>query len=165
MPALSFRAMWRAPHPVGHAWTRTPYRQLRMLCATSEPELHITSSGCCGPHLDLNTCQRECHKEYQTAFSMSWIESQKECHNRCQIEPQNRCQIECQIGCQKEYQNRCQIESQNRCQIESQNRFQIECQKECQIIYACVYIYIMPENIIIQRKILQEINRDIYIFA
>ena len=37
-----------APDAVGHAWARTPYRQLRMLCTAPGPEHHIASSGWCG---------------------------------------------------------------------------------------------------------------------
>ena len=93
MSALSFRAMWRAPDAEGHAWTRTPYRQLRMLRGTPGPEHHIASSKCCGARqlqMLWSTPGPECQKEGQT-----------ECQNRCEIECQKECQNRCQIECKK----------------------------------------------------------------
>ena len=56
--------------------------------------LSSPSSGCSGPHLDPNTCQRERQTQCQK-------ECQKECQNRCQIECQNICQIECRKKCNR----------------------------------------------------------------
>ena len=42
-----------------------PCGDLGMQWATPGPEHHMASSGCCGPCLDRNTCQRECQKECQ----------------------------------------------------------------------------------------------------
>ena len=61
-----------APDALGHAWTRTPHRQLRMLPATPGPEQHIASSGCCGPHLYI--CQIECRIECQIECQNSMSE-------------------------------------------------------------------------------------------
>ena len=116
------RMLWATPGPEPHqlrAWTRTPHRTSRAPDAVPGP--NTKSSGCRGPRLDPNSCQREYEIECQT-------ENQSLCHIDCQIGCQNRCQIECQNVCLKGCQNKCQKECGNRCQKDCQDK----CQKVCQ---------------------------------
>ena len=117
-----------APDAVGHAWTWTPYRQLRMLWGTPGPEHHIASFG---THARENECQSICQIEWENRC-------QTECQNRCQIE----CHKECQNICQKACQNICLIECQIECQSICQKTCQIECQK-----YISLYMpFILRQN-------------------